>query len=381
MAAFAKLPTATCPRLLSPVSLGALQLRNRVVMSPLTRGRATNRVPNARMVEYYKQQAEHTGMIIAEATTINAKNSNGWIESPGIYTAEQAEGWQKVTDAVRGQDCRFALQLWHMGRAARSSFGTGHPIVAPSATQINGANFGSADGMRDTSGAKVPFETPKALSADEIDELVDDYLNAARLAHAAGFDAVEVHSANGYLLDTFLQSTTNRRDDQYGGTCENRMRMLNRVLDAVATVYPPDRIGVRLSPNGVYNDMGSADSVATFTYALRNLARRGLAWVDVMDGLAFGFHDKCEPLTIADCRKAYGAGTIMCNCGYDRDSGEAVLAAGDAHAVCIGRPFIANPDLVYRCAHDLPIAEGDPATWFTHDDEGYHTYPKYEIES
>lgn len=206
--------------------------------------------------------------------------------------------------------------------------------------------------------------------------LVEEYRKSAELCKAAGFDGIEIHSANGYLLDEFLQSHSNKRDDAYGGSLENRMRLLNEVLDAVLTVLPAGQVGVRLSPNGVYNDMGSEDNIETFTYALQQLDTRGLAYVHVMSGLSFGFHQKCEAFTIEAMREVF-KGKLIANCGFTRDTAEATIAAGSADAVAFGRLFIGNPDLAYRFAHDLPLVESNPATWFSHDAEGYNDYPAY----
>eukprot|EP00616_Rhizochromulina_sp_CCMP1243_P012575 CAMPEP_0118971670 /NCGR_PEP_ID=MMETSP1173-20130426/8218_1 /TAXON_ID=1034831 /ORGANISM="Rhizochromulina marina cf, Strain CCMP1243" /LENGTH=395 /DNA_ID=CAMNT_0006921147 /DNA_START=205 /DNA_END=1392 /DNA_ORIENTATION=- len=371
----ATLPTKHAPNLLTPTSLGQLQLKNRVVMAPLTRGRAAagTRVPTERMVQYYEQRAANTGMIIIEATTVS-EAANGWVQSPGMYTEEHAQGWKLVVDAVHAKGTPIVYQMWHLGRASHTSFHGGAAIVAPSALKIEG------DGVYAADNTKQPHEVPRALETSEVEALVADYVNSAKLALAVGFDAVEVHSANGYLLDTFLQSSTNKREDKYGGSLENRMRLLNEILDGLSAVFPADRIGVRFSPNGSYNGMGSEDNIETFTYALQDLAPRGLAYVHIMDGLGFGFHEKCRAFTIEDAREVYPDGKLMCNVGYTRESGDAVVAAGTADAVAYGRPFLGNPDLVYRFAHDLPLAESNPATWFTHDDDGYADYPTYEEE-
>ena len=367
------LPTELAPNLLSPGALGAIDVRNRVFMAPLTRGRAgDSRVPNDDLVKYYGDRATYAGLIFTEATTI-CEGANGWTGSAGLYTAAQMEGWKRVVDTVHSKGCKIVFQAWHMGRAAHSSFLGGAQIVAPSALKIDGDRFG-ADGVYAADGTKQPFEEPRALDVSEIAELVEAYRASAELAKEAGFDGVEIHSANGYLLDTFLQSSTNLRTDAYGGSVENRMRFLNEVLDAVSTVWEPSRIGVRLSPNGVYNDMGSDDNIETFTYALEQLKGRGLAFVHAMDGLGFGFHDKCPAFTLPAMKEVYGDGLIG-NVGYTRDSAEAAIAAGHATAITFGRPFIGNPDLPYRFAFDLPLAESDPSKWFVGSADGYNTYP------
>lgn len=373
--AAAAAPTGSkCPKLLSPVTLGDLQLRNRVVMAPLTRGRAgAPRVPNDRMVTYYAQRAEHTGLIIAEATCVNLEGE-GWVDSPGIYTPEHAAGWKKVVDAVKAKGCPMVLQLWHLGRAAHSSFMGGKQVVSASATKIDGSTFGNDGTTYAADGTKQPWEEARALETSEIPALIEAYRRGAELAKEAGFDGVEVHSASGYLLDQFLQSSTNKRTDQYGGSKENRLRLLTEILDAVFTVFPASRVAVRLSPNGGFNDMGSEDNIETFTYALQELSKKGLGYMHVMDGLGFGFHKKTEAFTIEAMRKCY-PGKLMCNVGYTRDSAEKVISEGSADCVAFGRPFISNPDLALRFATDAPLAESDANTWFSHDDEGYATYP------
>lgn len=281
------LPTEKAPHLLSPGKLGAIELRNKVVMAPLTRGRtddSVDRIPNARMREYYAARAEYAGMIITEATTVNQWSANGWVQSPGIYTSEQLAGWKACVDAVHEKGCPMIMQLWHEGRAAHSSFLNGKLPVSASAIKIEGANFGN-DGTYDASNTKVPWETPTEMTVEEIDRCVADYKQSAVFAKEAGFDGIEVHAANGYLINTFLDSSTNVRTDEYGGCLHNRMRLLNRVLDVCLEVFPADRLGVRLSPNGVFNDMGAPDSIETYTYTLRMLSGRDLAYVHVMDGL------------------------------------------------------------------------------------------------
>ncbi|MFT5134443.1 MAG: N-ethylmaleimide reductase, partial [Gammaproteobacteria bacterium] len=246
--------------LLKPFSLNdALQLKNRVVLAPLTRARAgKNRVPNDLMAEYYRQRAS-AGLVITEATVVS-KIARGWVDSPGIYNDEQMRGWKRVVDGVHAEGGLIFLQLWHMGRASHTSFhDNGELPVAPSAIKINGDEIHTPKG-------KEEYETPHALTIDEIKQTVLDYRNAAKRAMQAGFDGVEVHSANGYLLDQFLQSRTNQRTDEYGGSIEKRYRMLYEVIKAVTEEVPAERVGVRLAPNGVFNDMGSPDYRESFTY-------------------------------------------------------------------------------------------------------------------
>lgn len=343
--------------LLSPYTLHDLKLRNRLVLAPMTRARAgKDRLANAMMAEYYSQRAS-AGLIIAEATTIS-EQANGWNESPGIYTDEMAEAWRQVTDAVHAKGGAIFLQLWHCGRASHSSFHGGNPAVAPSAIAINGDYIHTPNG-------KEAYETPRALETAEIPGIVEDYRRAAERARQAGFDGVEIHAANGYLLDEFLQSKTNQRSDRYGGSVANRYRLLGEVVAAVGTVWPSQRIGVRLSPNGAFNDMGSIDYREQFGYVARQLDRLNLAYLHVMDGLAFGFHELGEPMSLAEFRQLFH-GPLMGNCGYEQSSAETAIASGNADLIAFGRQFISNPDLVERFTRDTelnPLA--DMADWYT----------------
>ncbi|QDU68123.1 alkene reductase [Engelhardtia mirabilis] len=359
--------------LFGSVTLGDLPLSNRIVLAPMTRGRAgSERLANPVMAEYYAQRSG-AGLVLTEATTVSAQG-NGWVGSPGIYTDEQGQAWRQVVDAVHARGGRIFLQLWHTGRASHSSFHAGELPVAPSAIRMEG------EGVHTPLG-KQPHETPRALEQEELPGIVADYVSAARRALAAGFDGVEVHSANGYLLDEFLQSRTNHRTDAYGGSLENRYRLLREVVEAVTQVFPAGRVGVRLSPNGVFNDMGSPDFRETFLYAAGQLDRFGLAYLHVMDGLAFGFHGLGEPLTLKDFRGVFH-GTLMGNCGYDLEQAEAAVDSGAADLIAFGRPFIANPDLVQRLELGLPLAESDPSTWYLSEDPatGYTDYPVYREE-
>lgn len=357
-------------KLLEPFELSGLTLANRVVMAPLTRARAGgDRIPNAIMAEYYAQRAS-AGLIISEATTISAQ-ANGWNESAGIYTDAMMEGWKPVLEAVHAKGGVMFLQLWHCGRASHSSFHEGAPAVAPSAVKLNGDYIYTPKG-------KEPYETPRALETDEIPGVIEDYRRAAERANAAGFDGIEVHSANGYLLDTFLQSKTNHRTDQYGGSVENRCRLLLEVLEAVTQVWPANRVGVRLSPNGVFNDMGSPDYREQFTTMAQKLDTLGLAYLHVMDGLAFGFHELGEPVTLEEVRQVFH-GPVMGNCGYTRETAEEAIAQGHADMIAFGRPYLSNPDLVERFANGWPLnPEADNSTWYTSAGaEGYTDFPTY----
>lgn len=362
------------PALLSQFDLQGLPLKNRIVMAPLTRARAgTERVPNALMAEYYAQRAT-AGLIITEATTIS-KQANGWLNSPGIYTDEQADAWKKVVQAVHAKGTPIFLQLWHTGRSSHSSLQeNGQLPVAPSAIKIN------ADGIHTPNG-KQPHEVPRALETEEVPLVVEDYRKAAERALAAGFDGVEIHAANGYLIDEFLQSKTNQRSDRYGGSIENRYRFLKEIVESISTVWEPNRIGVRLSPNGNYNDMGSPDYRETFLYVAQHLNEYNLAYLHVVDGLGFGFHELGEPMTLAEFRLVFTS-PLIGNCGYSQETAEAAIRDSHADLIAFGRPFISNPDLVERFANGWSLnPPADIQVWYSFDEEGYTDFPTYQQAS
>ena len=352
-------------------TLHDLTLSNRIVLAPMTRSRAgTARLPNRLMAEYYAQRSS-AGLLITEATTIS-EEANGWNESPGIYTNEMTEGWKLTTEAVHKKGGVIFLQLWHMGRASHSSFHNGKPAVAPSAIKINEEYIHTPTG-------KQPHEVPRALETSEIPRVVGDYRRAAERAMRAGFDGVEIHGAKGYLIDAFLESKTNHRTDQYGGSVENRYRFLKEVVEAVTSVLPANRVGVRLSPNGVFNDMGSPDYREQFTFVASQLDRFGLTYLHVMDGLAFGFHNLGEPMTLAEFRKVFH-GPLIGNCGYTQEAAEKAIADGHADLIAFGRPFISNPDLVERFKNGWPLAAEAPMSdWYLPTGEkGYTDYPAHK---
>ena len=357
-------------RLLEPFRLHDLELRNRVVMAPLTRSRSgPDRVPNATMAEYYAQRSS-AGLIVSEATTISPQ-ANGWLESPGIYTDAMEAGWRLITDTVHARGGRIFLQLWHMGRASHSDFHGGRPPVSASAVRISG------DGIHTPVG-KQPYETPRSLETHEVAAVVADYAAAAARARSAGFDGVEIHAANGYLIDQFLQSKTNLRTDDYGGSIETRCRFLLDVVAAVARVWPSQRVGVRISPNGVFNDMGSPNYREQFLHAAAALDRLDLGYLHVVDGLAFGFHKLGEPMTLADFRGVF-RGPIVGNCGYTLENAEAAVQEGLADLIAFGRPFISNPDLVERFANGWPLAPtASMADWYSPTGaKGYTDFPTH----
>jgi len=353
--------------LLSIFDLRGLALRNRVVMAPLTRARAgRDRVPNDLMAEYYTQRAS-AGLIITEATSIS-EQALGWVDSPGIYNDAQESGWRKIVAALHARGTPVFLQLWHCGRASHSSFHGGKPAVSASAIKINGDSLHTPNG-------KQPYETPRALETAEVTAVVADYRRAAERAKAAGFDGVEIHAANGYLIDQFLQSKTNQRTDRYGGSVENRFRFLKETVAAVLTVWPAQRVGVRLSPNGNFNDMGAPDFRETFTYAARQLNPFELAYLHVVDGLAFGFHEQGKPMTLAEFRAVF-AGPLMGNCGHTQETAEVAIASGQADLIAFGRPYLSNPDLVERLANGWELnPPADMKVWSAPDAKGYTDFP------
>jgi N-ethylmaleimide reductase len=362
---------ANAGALFRPFDLRGLTLKNRIVLAPMTRSRAgVERLPNALMAEYYRQRAG-AGLIITEATVVSPQGI-GWLNSPGIYRDEQAQAWKQVVAAVQSQGTPIFLQLWHCGRASHSSFHDGQPPVAPSAVRLGGDSIHTPKG-------KEPYETPRALETGEIPAIVEDYRQAAARAQAAGFDGVEIHAANGYLVDQFLQSKTNQRTDRYGGSLENRCRFLDEIITAILKVYPPGRVGVHLSPNGVFNDMGSPDFRETFLYVARRLDSYGLAYLHVIDGLAFGFHELGAPMTLGEFRQVF-TGPLMGNCGYSKETAEAAIAGGHADLISFGRPYISNPDLAERFAQDWPLnPPADMSVWYSFDEKGYADFPRYGV--
>ena len=358
------------PHLLSPLTKG-LSLKNRVVMAPLTRGRAgSERMANELMAEYYTQRAG-AGLIISEATAIS-QQGYGWTHTPGIYTPEQSKAWKQVVDALHQQGTPIYLQLWHTGRASHSSFQQNNQLpIAPSAIKIEGAEVHTPRG-------KQPYETPRALETDEIISVVEDYRKAATNAKQAGFDGVEIHGANGYLIDRFLQSKTNQRHDRYGGSIENRYRFLQEVIEAILTVWDAGSLGVRLSPNGGSKDMGSPEYREAFTYIAQRLNNYGLAYLHLLNGLDFGFHKLGEPMTLADFRKVYD-GILIGSGGYDRNSAEQAISDGDVDLIAFGRSYISNPDLVARFANNWELnPHPDKDIWYSPGAEGYTDFPTYQ---
>jgi len=356
-------------QLLSPFSLGDLQLKNRVILAPMTRARAgAERMPNDLMAEYYSQRSS-AGLLITEGAIVS-EQGNGWVNSPGIYTDEQRDAWKKVTQAVHDRGSIIFMQLWHTGRASHSAFHKGELPVAPSPIKLNGEYIHTPQGKKD-------YETPRELDETEIPNILADYKQAAKRAKEAGFDGIEIHGANGYLLDQFLQSKTNKRNDHYGGSLEKRCQLHLETVSAVTEVWPANRVGMRLSPNGNFNDMGSEDFRETFTHVARQLDKMGLAYLHVIDGLASGFHKLGKPMTLNEFREVF-SGPIIGNCGYTEETAEKAVNENLADLIAFGRPFISNPDLVERFKNDWPLAaEANISAWYSFEKEGYTDFKPY----
>ena len=356
-------------KLFTPVRAGALSLSHRAVMAPLTRMRSDpGDRPSVLMRDYYTQRASEGGLIVSEATPIS-RQGYGYAGAPGIYDDAQIEGWRAITDAVHRKGGRIVMQLWHVGRQSHPDIQpNGEAPVAPSAIQAEGYGY-SRNG-------EVPFSMPRALERDEIPTIVADFGAGAARAKAAGFDGVEIHGANGYLPDQFLQDGTNKRTDDYGGAIENRARFLLEVTQAAIDVWGADRVGVRLSPSGSYGSMFDSDPEATFGYAAGKLDAMGIAYLHVVEPRIRGTEliTEAEPLAAKHLRPVF-RGALIAAGGFDGASAEAILQAGHADAVAFGRAFIANPDLPQRLRLGLPLTPYDPATLYGGDARGYTDYP------
>ncbi len=352
--------------LFTPTRLGAIEVGNRIAMAPLTRNRAIEgRVPNPLAIQYYEQRAS-AGLIIAEATQISPLGQ-GYLDTPGIYSQAQIDAWRKVTDAVHARGGRIVLQLWHVGRISHSSLlPDGEVPVAPSALRANGKTF-TEKGFEDVS-------EPRALRLDEIPALIQDFRQAARNAITAGFDGVEVHAANGYLIDQFLRDGSNLRTDEYGGSIENRTRLLDEVVRAIASEIGAERTGVRLSPVTPANDARDSQPQPLFERAVERLdAIGGLAFVHVIEGATGGPRDNIA-FDYAALRAKF-KGPWIANNGYDKDSAEQAIASGYADMIAFGRAFIANPDLVERLRLGVALSDLDPDTLYGGGAKGYTDYP------
>lgn len=350
--------------LFSPVKLGRIELRNRVVMAPLTRNRAgEGNVPQALNMRYYEQRAS-AGLIITEATPIS-EMGHGYPLTPGIHSAAQVAGWKQVVDAVHAKGGKIVLQLWHVGRISHPSLLPDNALpVAPSAIRPAGQAF-TYTGLQD-------FVTPRALELHEIPGVVEDYRRAAQNALAAGFDGVEIHAANGYLLDQFLRDGTNQRTDEYGGSFANRTRLLLEVVTAVTKVWGAEKVGVRLSPINQFNDIRDSQPQALFNHVAEALNPFGLAYLHVVEVGMSG--DAPQSFDFAELRNTF-RGAYMANGGYDKARADAALASGAADCVAFGVPFIANPDLVERFLQGAPLNEPDRDSFYGGTEKGYTDYP------
>jgi 2,4-dienoyl-CoA reductase-like NADH-dependent reductase (Old Yellow Enzyme family) len=347
------------PTLFDPLQAGDLLLPNRILMAPLTRRRADEtRVPNALMAKYYEQRAS-AGLILSEATSVTPLGV-GYADTPGIWSSDQTQGWKLVTRAVHRAGGRMFLQLWHVGRISHPIFLNGASPVAPSAI----APKGRVSLVR----PETPYITPRALERTEIPELVDAFRRGAQNAQEAGFDGVELHAANGYLIDQFLQDSSNRRMDDYGGTIDNRARLLLETVDALISVWGAGRVGVHLAPRGDVHDMGDSDRVATFGHVARELGKRRVAFICA--------REHPGPDRIGPALKAAFAGVYIANESFTPETAEQALAAGEADGVAFGKLFIANPDLPERLTRGAPLNQWNAETFYSGEYRGYTDYPE-----
>ncbi|KQQ78067.1 alkene reductase [Rhizobium sp. Leaf321] len=346
-------------RLFDPLKVGAFVLPNRVIMAPLTRKRSgVERVPNAMMAEYYRQRAG-AGLILSEATSVSPQGV-GYLGTPGIWNDDQAKGWQHVTKQVHDAGGRIFLQLWHVGRISDPELLDGQLPVAPSAI----AATGHVSGLR----PKRPHPVPRALETDEIPGIVEDFRRGAERAKAAGFDGVELHAANGYLIDQFLQDKTNKRTDRYGGSVENRARFLLEIVDVLIEVWGADHVGVHLRPRGEEHDMGDSNPKAIFGFVADELARRKIAFIFVRE-------IEAEDSLLGEIKRRFG-GPVIANELMSKEDGERLINAEDADAVAFGRDYIANPDLAERLRWNLPLNTPNRDTFYGEGPEGYTDYPR-----
>lgn len=352
--------------LFSPTQLGGLTLQNRLVMSPLTRCRAIDNIPNALMAKYYGQRAS-AGLIITEGTS-PSPNGLGYARIPGVFSDAQIAGWKAITEAVHAGGAKIFMQLMHTGRVSHPlNMPANARMVAPSALAAAGEMYTDAAGMQTQ-------PVPEAMSLTDIHTTLEEYVQAARNAILAGCDGVELHAANGYLLEQFIRPTSNQRTDNYGGNIENRARFVLEVANAVTTAIGKDRVGIRLSPYGVFNDMPLYDTIEEdYTYLARQLNQIGLVYIHLVDHSAMG-----APIVPTSVKTAFHTeytGTLILSGGYDAEHAEADLVAGKADLIAVGRPFLANPDLPARWQQQAPLNAADPDTFYTPGEKGYTDYP------
>ena len=358
------------PSLFSPLNIGHFETSNRVVMAPMTRGRAQpDGTPTDIMATYYRQRAS-AGLIITEGTFVSAQGV-GWVNAPGIYTDAQQAAWRAVTEAVHDVGGRIFLLLWHMGRVSHPDFqADGALPVGPSAV--------AAEGDSHTPTGRQPYVTPRALDLSELPGIVDDFRTAAARAVAAGFDGVEIHGANGYLVDQFIRSGANHRGDEYGGPIANRWRFPLEVVAAIADEVGAGRTAIRLSTVHSYNSMSDSDPVATFSYGAEQLDKHGLAYVHVVEGVGGMMHVADAPRVHPSMRRALKTTPLILNGGYEREAAQAAIADGQADAISFGATFLANPDLVARLANGVGDRNApDFSTLYSPGEKGYTDYPAY----
>jgi 2,4-dienoyl-CoA reductase-like NADH-dependent reductase (Old Yellow Enzyme family) len=360
--------------LFAPVTLGSLALPNRIIMAPLTRARATvDHVPTAMMAEYYAQRAD-CGLIISEATAVDP-GGMGWYRAPGLWSDAMVAGWRGVTDAVHAAGGRMVAQLWHMGRLVLPDYLGGALPIGPSPIAGVGETFAPRPAGDDSLFLPMkPYVVPREMMQADIDHVVAAYGNAAENAVRAGFDGVEIHGANGYIIDQFLQSRTNQRSDGYGGSLENRCRLLAEIVAAVTAQIPGSRVGLRISPTSERKGMGDENPGALASEIGRTAQAAGLAYIHLIEPIASGFMEKPEHPVMVKLRAAY-AGAIIQNGSFDAATAAEFIAHGQADAISFGRPYIANPDFVRRMREGLPLAEANFDYAYVGDERGYTDYP------
>jgi len=360
-------------KLFSPYRLGKIELKNRIVMSPMTRSRAIGSIPNELIAEYYKQRAD-AGLIITEGTS-PSPNGLGYSRIPGIFNQEQIVGWKKVTDAVHAKGGHIFVQLMHTGRISHEhNLGDEAKVLAPSAVKATGKMWTDVAGMQD-------LPTPEEMTADELQTAKKEFVQAAKNAIEAGFDGIELHGANGYLIEQFLSPYSNVRSDNYGGTIENRARFVLEIAKEASNAIGKEKVGIRLSPYGVASDMRHYEEIdETYSYLAKELGKIGIAYIHVVDHSALGAPQ--VPSSIKHTIREQFGGTIILAGGYDKQKAENDLQSGNADLIGFGRPFINNPDLVNRLQNDFPLSENlDTSTFYSSGEKGYTDYPVYEQET
>jgi N-ethylmaleimide reductase len=362
-------------KLFTPVQLGSLNLKHRVVMAPLTRSRAERPggIPGDMMGQYYSDRASNGGLIISEATNISL-TARGWFGAPGLYTDQQVEGWKRVVKAIHAKGGFIFAQLWHTGRSSHSDNQDGNTPVSAS---VDTTYWQDPNHLVSAPSGWVQPSPHRALDISEIPGIIEDYRKAAARAKTAGFDGVEVHAGNGYLLDQFLQDGSNKRTDSYGGSIENRSRFLLEVVEAVTSVWGGDRVAVRIAPAGTWNDMHDSNPAALFTYVAEELNRFGLAYLHIIEPRVKGnvtINEGQGPIAAEQLRKVF-KGKIVAAGGFEPDTAETTIESGVADAVAFGRHFVANPDLPLRIQEGLALTRYDPNTFYTFDSVGYNDYP------